>query len=284
MAFVRKGFLHIRNKQQIPNLESAIGALEGWFDSPMGQHLLREEQGILDEELSNLFGYHLMQLSINRQVRLYDNSRICHCFAVGTGEKTATADVGMYSSLDALPLEDESVDVTVLHHVLEFSTNPHQVLREASRVTIARGYIIIFGFNPVSLMGAIKPFAQICSSSPIWRRNSLRKARISDWLQFLDCNTLRTYNGFYKWPLQNKSYLENFSGLSPLLHKMKFPFGNFYCLVARKDRACVTPIRPSWATDIPLKVVAPKPAVSARAPARLALVRGGRSSSSKPTS
>lgn len=283
MAFIRKGFLHIRKKQQIPSLESTVGALGKWFESPLGQRLLEEEQRILDDELSNLFGYHLMQLSIGR-ARLYDNSRICHCFAVGAGGSDESASVGMYSSFDALPLEDETVDVTVLHHVLEFSSNPHQVLREASRVTIARGYIIIFGFNPVSLMGAIKPFGQVFSSSPIWRRNSLRKARINDWLQFLDCNTVRTHNGFFKWPVQNKAYLENFSGLSPLLHKFKLPFGNFYCLVARKDRACMTPIRPSWTRDIPLRV-APKPAVSARSAARLALVRGGRQERpSKPIS
>ncbi len=278
MTFIRKGFMHIRNKQQIPSLETSVSALESWFDLPLGRQLLEEEQRILDEELSNLFGYHLMQLSINRRVRLHDNSRICHCFAVGAGAPDDSAQVGMYSSFDALPLEDESVDVTVLHHVLEYSSNPHQVLREASRVTIARGYVIVFGFNPVSLMGAIKPFAQIFSGSPIWRRHSLRKARIIDWLQFLDCNTVRSHNGSYKWPVQNKSYLENFSGLSPLLHRFRFPFGNFYCLVARKDRACITPIRPSWGSDIPLRV-APKPAVSARSAARLALVRGGRSQS-----
>ena len=276
MAIFQRGFAHIRNKKRVPELASAIGALEEWFDTPVGQRLLEEEQSVLDEELSCLFGYHLMQLSINRKARLYEGSRISHCFSVGAATSDSPSDVGVYSALDELPLEDESVDVTVLHHVLEFSSNPHQVLREASRVTIARGYIVVVGFNPFSPMGFVKPFAQIFSSSPIWRRSSLRKSRVADWLQFLDCNTVRSRSSFYSFPWQNKPFLDQGLGLDRLLKRWHFPLGNFYCLVARKDRNCMMPIKPEWSAGTRLKVPAPKQAVSARSTAKMAVIKGSK--------
>ncbi len=280
MAIFRRSLSLIRNHQRVPDLDTNITALEEWFETPLGHQLLQEEQRILEKELSCMFGYHLMQLSINRRISLFKDSRICHCFAVGAGSPGGGGAVAAYSALDALPLEDESVDVTLLHHVLEFSHNPHQVLREASRVTIPRGYIIIFGFNPVSTMGMLKPIAQLFSDNPIWQRNSLRKSRITDWLQFLDCNTLRTLDGIYNLPLQRKPYLNFSARINQLLQRWGVPFGNFYCLVARKDRACLTPIRPDWSRRPRFKAVG-KEAISARSAARLALIKTSKATTTK---
>lgn len=271
MGLLTRGVARIRNKRRVPDLSQSIGELERWFSTPLGQQLLHEQQLILDKELSCLFGYHLMQLSVNRNIRLFRDSRISHCFAFGASTQGGGGQVEAFSAFDDLPLEDESVDVVILHHALEFSNNPHQVLKEASRVTISRGYIIVLGFNPFSWMGMIKPFAQLVSRSPVWRRNSLRKSRVADWLQFLDCNTLRTQTGLYALPLQNKGYLDFSRFGSRWLQKLQAPFGGFYCLVARKERVCMTPIRPDWQREP--KFPAVKPALSARTNGRLVVVK-----------
>lgn len=272
MGFLSKGIARLRQKRRVPELQHSVEDIERWFATPLGKRLLADQQRVLDQELSCLFGYHLMQLSVDRNIRLFRDSRISHCFSVGVNAQPGAAQVGLYSTLGELPLEDESVDVVILHHVLEFSSNPHQVLKEASRVTIPRGYIIVVGFNPTSLLGMIKPFAQLLSRSPIWRRNSLYKSRVADWLQFLDCNTLRTQTGFYSLPLQNKRYLDLSARSNGWMQKTRLPFGSFYCLVARKERVCMTPIRPQWQKEPKFQVA--KPALSARTSARLAPVKG----------
>ena len=38
-----------------------------------------------------------------------------------------------------LPFESQSIDLVVLPHVLEFSDNPHQVLREVERILRPEG-------------------------------------------------------------------------------------------------------------------------------------------------
>lgn len=265
----------LSNKQlrkQLPPLHSVQASLESWYETPLGQHLLAEQMRVIDEELSCLFGYHLLQLSVNRHVQLYRNSRICHCINLAPAlSEEALPEVDIYGDLQYLPLADESIDVTILHHVLEFSPNPHQLLREASRVTIPRGYIIIFGFNPHSLQGLIKPFARLLSSKPQWRYNTLSVSRVSDWLQFLDCNLVRQRSGFCNWPINNRRYLERTDAGVRLLSRWRVPFGNFYCLVARKDVAGLTPLKPKWPKESFMPLA--KPGVAARSAARLSLIR-----------
>jgi ubiquinone/menaquinone biosynthesis C-methylase UbiE len=41
----------------------------------------------------------------------------------------------------------------VLPHTLEFSADPHHVLREVERVLVPEGRVVISGFNPASLWG-----------------------------------------------------------------------------------------------------------------------------------
>ena len=270
----RKKFLAPLNRHKIRPISATLPDLETWFESPLGQQLLNEEKKTLDQVLNCMFGYHLMQLSVSAKSCLYEGSRVSHCFSMKASTNTENAKAAAFAEYDNLPLEDESIDVTILHHVLEFSSNPHQVLKEASRVTIPRGYIIILGFNPFSSMGLIKPFAQAVSSKAIWQRHSLRRSRISDWLQFLDCNTIGSESAHFNLPVQNNKLLAYGDRMNGWLRRSGLPFGNVYCLIARKDRASIRPIRPSWSKYTGFRSA--KPAISARSAARLALVKNNK--------
>lgn len=258
-----------RNRHRLAPLSMTQAGLEAWFTTAVGQMLLEEELKTLQPLLSNLFGYHLLQLSINPPVTLYNEARILHCINASSSS-APHEQVALHCEYDQLPLADESVDVTVLHHALEFSPNPHQVLKEACRVTIARGHIVIVGFNPFSLHGVVKPFARIFSEAPIWRYKSLGPARVVDWLAFLECSLVKQATNFVNWPLNQSSYLTKTQRLAHALSKLPLPVGNFYCLVARKDVVCMTPLRPQWQAAF---TGLTKPAVAARAAARLTLVK-----------
>ncbi len=52
----------------------------------------------------------------------------------------------------------DSIDLVFLPHTLEFSADPHQVLRETERVLIPEGRVIILGFNPLSSLGLWRLF------------------------------------------------------------------------------------------------------------------------------
>jgi SAM-dependent methyltransferase len=253
---------NMRRRGQVQPLRDTQVLLQQWCQSPLGQAVLRQEQRLLEEQLNCLFGYHFLQLSIAPQARLFRGSRISHCFALGASESSIPR-VQALTELESLPLAEASVDVTLLHHVLEFSENPQQVLKEAARVTIPSGHIIIFGFNPWSLMGAAKPLARMIGCDGVWRRHSLRRARLEDWLQFLDFTVVHAFQGCCNLPINQRTYLKRTNRLNTWTTERTWGFGNYYCLVARKEVCGITPIRPKWEQElIPAAVSLPKQTIA----------------------
>lgn len=230
-------------------LGQAMRAMQGWESTPLGRAIFRQQQQQLDDLLSGLFGYHLLEMSSFDLPDLSAASRISHRFKAAPLRDLGGA---VLTELDSLPLPDESIDVVVLHHVLEYATNPHQILRETNRVLIARGHVIIVGFNPWSLQGAYKVLAQWIGAGGVWRRASLQPRRLKDWLHLLDCEPVALQRGFHRLPVNHAGTLERFRFWESLSEKIRSPLGGYYILVARKDRVGMTPIKPVWSKFNPV--------------------------------
>lgn len=206
--------------------------LEVWLQTPLGQRLLEQQCYHVDQLLRCVFGYHIMQLSISRQLDLSSGSAINHRFQVSSHTLINKGCLdGVIAQFENLPLASESVDVGILHHVLEFSLNPHQILCEASRVIIPHGYLLIIGFNPWSLLGICKPVAQFISRSSQWRYHSLPLGRIVDWLCLLDFEVVYKCHDYYGLP----SDVGYRPWIDTLGRKLFPSFGAFYIVLARKQ-------------------------------------------------
>lgn len=230
----------------LPPLGDAVPAMEGWFRTPAGRELLSRELVQVDEVLSCLFGYHLCQMSVCRDLELTATSRILHRFNLNplgadAGGRGPTA----LARPEQLPLPAESIDVVLLHHILEFANQPHQVLREAARVLIPRGHLVIVGFNPWSLLGIWKSLAALGGQSH-WRYQALSVRRLSDWLRLLEIEPTNLSRGFYRLPVQGQRLLSGFGGFDDWCERWQWAGGGFYVLVARKEIIPLTPVRPLW--------------------------------------
>ncbi len=229
-------------------------ALASWLNTHYGQLLLKEEKTYLDAALSDVFGYHLLELSISDDAHLSDASRIRHRFSLSPdfAPSYQGKPLGAQAEIDNLPLASESVDVVILHHTLEFSQRPHLMLREVSRVLMPRGRVIVVGFNPSSLFGLFKAVARFTSCRPQWRHQNLGKRRVLDWLRLLDFEALQQSQGFYRPPLTHPKVLRYLAWLEIIGQKLHLPGGSFYFIVARKDVAAMTPLKPNWQTFGPM--------------------------------
>jgi SAM-dependent methyltransferase len=241
-------------------LATMMPRLEAWFDTDAGQSVLRCELDLIERELASSFGYHLLQISVSRKIRLFETSVVRHKIAASalSRELTTQDPPSQQHAGDVvvdvlhLPFESDSVDVVILHHVLEFSQHPHQLLREASRILAPHGTLIIVGFNPVSLWGVWQAVNGLFSGS-LWQNRLINPTRLYDWLTLLDCSVGRVDYGGTGAPIVNYRWRRLLNAIDRFAEKLHLPFGSFYVLTAKKEIASLTPSRPKW----PL----PKPAL-----------------------
>jgi len=234
-----------RKRFGVVPMRDSLAPLSDWFNSPLGELLAGNEQTLIDEELHNLFGYHLLQLSVAKQLDLTSESRISHRFALYPQE-TANTFVAGRADFNHLPLPSNSIDLVLLHHILDYSQSPHHVLREASNVLISQGHLVIVGFNPWSWFGLWRWLVRFFSRAPQWRHQSLRLGRLLDWLAVLDFEPVTIRQGFYSLPCSKPGTTKYLQWMERWGKRLNLPWGGFYLIVARKDSLAVIPQKPQW--------------------------------------
>ncbi len=216
-------------------------AMDEWFDSSLGQELLAKEQNLLDAILGRRFGYHLLQLGCSN-TDMYSSSPIGHKFTIAP--QSAVLKHSAIAKAEAIPLSEQSIDLVILHHALDFSDNPHQLLREVSRILIAGGHVIIIGFNPFSSWGIRKKLQW--KKSPPWDGKLFSALRLSDWLKLLDFQVDSVAYGLYSLPINSPKLIKYSSIMDSLATRFNWPTGGIYIISASKQVIPLTPIQASW--------------------------------------
>ena len=210
-----------------------------WFETCLGQYLLEREQRYFDQAVMDIFGYNALQIGFPQHNFLRTN-RMNFQFCADT-EKGAT----LLASADFLPIESNSIDLVLLPHVLEFSSNPHQILREVQRVLVAEGQVIICGFNPRSLWGSRKWFGASRHSFP-WNGNFIALPRLKDWLTLLDFEMTAGKLSCYAPPINQEKWLQRFNFMEFTGDRWWPISGGVYFLQAIKRVHGMHVIKPAW--------------------------------------
>lgn len=235
------------------SLRASTTDMVQWFSTSLGEAILAQEQQLLQYELEDLFGYHLVQMGIAPALDLTRGSRIGHRIGVCAIKDLEPSQSALFSDYHQLPFASESVDLVLLHHLLEYSAAPHQLLREVSRVLIPHGHVVIVGFNPWSGLGLWRWVARLFSRRPLWRHRPLRLGRLLDWMQLVDLEPVTVQRGFYRPPVSSPGLLRSLQWLERWGKTLRCPGGGIYLVVARKEVGGAVPVKPSW-EDRPAKV------------------------------
>lgn len=243
----------------VKSLLDSVEDIEQWFESDLGKNILSLQQDKLDTLMPEVFGYHLMQMSVLDKLPLSRQSPVSHHFSLGfnprqtdlkidelsdkkNDKENFTIATSAISEFEHLPIEEESIDAAILHHVLDYSTDPHRLLRETARTIIANGFIVIVGFNPSSMLMLKKQIGRCIKRSDHWRYHDLRKDRVVDWLRVLGFKPMLVQYGYHSLPFNTA-----FNGkVDKLLAQLLPPLGAFYIIVARKHVIPMTVIREPW--------------------------------------
>lgn len=216
-------------------------AMTEWFDTPLGRFLLQRERSLLKDLLQRRFGYHMLQLGCS-EVLLHDLSPIGHRFSFSPVAQGSTVHTAR-ARAEALPLANESIDLVLLHHALDYSPGQHQLLREVARVLIAGGSVVIVGFNPLSTWGLRNLLQWPGRRRTPWKASLLGTRRVTDWLKLLDFQVEQVRYGGYVLPVNREGCLRWSGRLAPLASKLNWPTGGFYVIHARKQVVPLTPVQ-----------------------------------------
>lgn len=210
-----------------------------WFETPLGQHLLAREQAWFDDTVSDLFGFNALQLGLT-QFDFLRSNRIPLRAAIGHGPNGR-----IRADFQQLPVATQSIDLLLLPHVLEFASNPHQILREVERVLMPEGHVIITGFNPLSLWGVKRFFSRRCGNYP-WTGNFISLPRAKDWLSLLNFEVTGGRLCCYAPPFVSAQWLERFHFMEDAGDRWWPLGGGVYFLLAKKRVHGMRLIMPNW--------------------------------------
>lgn len=155
----------------------------------------RWERGTLDPLVADIFGFHALQvgalsfegLSASRMPHRWylaeaasHNEPAISPEAFAGGGRTV-----LRAEPVALPFPANAIDLVLMPHTLEHTADPHAVLREAERVLVPEGRLVITAFNPVGLWGTSRWWhgrrgGELASGD--W----LTPWRLRDWLRLLN--------------------------------------------------------------------------------------------------
>lgn len=222
-----------------------FAATQEWLGSPVGQALLAQESRLVEEALSGLFGQECLQLGLWGEPRTFLQFARTQRTASIASPPNATADA-MPSALGRfhrLPIANDSIDIVILPHTLDYSARQHEILREVHRVLRSDGHLIVLGFMRGGLWGLrrLVPGAGM----PPGTGSLVGDSQLSDWLRLLDLKIHQRTRFFFKWPI---------SGLQATVSQTWEERGRrwwpelsaCYMLTAQKRLYTLTPIRKPW--------------------------------------
>lgn len=239
---------------------------KSWHELPAGNQILAGIEHELDAWLAKFFGYHFLKIgALSSQINT-DKSPIKHQVNIAVDPYPK----GVVADIDDLPFLEHSVDVCLLCHALEFSLDPHHVIRETNRVLIPNGYMVISGYNPFSMAGLNKLLPYRRQRFP-WNERFFSPNRVKDWLHLMGYEILtdqRFFIDHIQLEMQVNNNVENHNieeseskntkraeADSPnvlvrywqkLMNRYFTCFGSAYVIVAKKRRHPLTPIKPKW--------------------------------------
>jgi SAM-dependent methyltransferase len=208
-----------------------------WLQSDLGAYLREHEQGVFDQLVTDVFGFNAMQIGL-LDMDLLRNCRIPFAF------RTDTFGGNVHSAAEFLPIRENCMDLVLLPHALEFSQNPHQVLREVERVLVPEGHVVISGFNPLSLWGIKRLFSK--HGDYPWNGDFLSQPRMKDWLALLGFEVVAWHMACFVPPFRNPGWRKRFACLDRAGSNKWQMLGGVYFVIAKKRVLGMRLIKPNW--------------------------------------
>ena len=203
-----------------------------WHDSPLGKVLIESSLSCIQRLLPNKYYRVILQISgppLDNYLTIVDAEVRCKISALSNSDQVTT----VVAEPEWLPFAAKSTDLIVLPHSLEFSRDPHELLREVAGCVVSGGVVVVVGFNPKSMLGGLK-FLGLYSDSTLHQAKLYSIQRVRDWLTLLGFEPIAGEYIFFRPPLTKASRLQRFKRMEIAGYRWWPSFGSLYILVVKK--------------------------------------------------
>lgn len=214
-------------------MNQALDAPFAWRASEYAQRYFDGERRFVAAGLRQTVGPSVLQIGDHIEQQLVEELDLP--FLVQTSRRTS-AGSDLICNPAFLPFASDSFSTVILPHTIERDRLPHQVLREAHRVLMSEGHIVLTGFNPLSFIGA----QRMVKSKAVMRGRYYSPKRVTDWLQLLGFDVVASsmfqYAPLTKSPGTQKAF-QFFESVGDRWLPM---FGGAYMIAAKKKEVAST--------------------------------------------
>lgn len=203
-----------------------------WWQSPLGHAVLKQEKITLQALSEHFYGHYQVQLGQEKRL-LPETPR-------SRMQKIMHRSADLDACNESLPFKCHSLDTLLLVHVVEFSAEPHQVLREVERVLTSDGMLVLCCFNPWSFWGLRRLFSY--KTAPPWHGHFFSQTRLKDWLALLNFEVVATERLVFYPPIQSERWLARTMKIEQIGKKLWPILSGVTILVATKRNIPLTPI------------------------------------------
>lgn len=214
----------------------AQAGLRAWYETGLGRAVHARVVARLEDLVRDRYALHCLQLGGTRRgVDLLAGPGLVHRIHV-TGDR----DAGLVAEPTQLPLTTASVDLAILCHALEFTADPHALLREVDRVLALDGHVLVVGFDPWSPLGVYRLFT---GRRLPWSGHFYGPGRVTDWFALLGWR-VRQRDRIWVVPAPDRERAERAG--HGLRRRLPRPAG-VYLLLGCKHSVPFTPVLPRLA-------------------------------------
>ncbi|QHE88900.1 class I SAM-dependent methyltransferase [Hydrogenophaga sp. BPS33] len=228
-----------------------------WFATAPGEYLLAWERAQFDLAVADLFGFNALQLGLPELDGLHANRMPQRWLALpealawegALSRERRPPRLALVTDAAALPFPEASLDLVVLPHTLEFSADPHHVLREVERVLVPEGRVVISGFNPASLWGFRQSRGRLLGAPQLYLPEAgdfIGPWRLRDWLRLLSFEIESDRFGCYRPAMHSQKWLNRYAWLDRAGARWWPIFGAVYFVVAVKRVRGMRLLGPAW--------------------------------------
>lgn len=241
-------------------------ALNAWWHGPLGAALRETEQACLQESLPERYYPVSVQIGCPGFSLLDRTEAGLKVYVTSDGVR-GEGKTCIVNASNSLPFPARSLDLVLLVHALEYSGSPHAMLREVSSAIAPEGYVVIFGFNPVSFWG-IRKLIPGSRRYPPWTGRFYSPGRVQDWISLLGFELRSATMTAYELPVTSERARRHTRWLRNAGNRWWPMFGGSYMLVACKREFNARLAGAGARRRIPVRLVHPARAPSVRVAAR----------------